>query len=295
MNWKSTLLLVVLAAVACVWLWKGNEWGQKLGLKPSGPPADSPQLTAMEADFTPATITRLEVTPHGGTPFSFESYEIPDKESGKPKKAWKQSGNWPLRAKEVGELAELLGTLRTRFQPVPLPENADLTAFGLAETQQPITVKVNAGGKEYTLKFGEPPVPTGETAFTRIAYVRVNNANEVLQLGPDVMPLLRRPAETYLRRQLFYDVDRVKIAGVAPPTPPGVPPPDAPPPTAIVVPGDSISEIRIVSRGKKLLGVTPWWANHDFTLKRIASTPAPTVTAKSAEASVQPDRLAECW
>ena len=37
MNWKSTIALVILAAVAGVWLWKGDEWGSRLGLRRAAP------------------------------------------------------------------------------------------------------------------------------------------------------------------------------------------------------------------------------------------------------------------
>src|SRR6266511_80985 len=73
-------------------------------------------------------------------------------------------------------------------------------------------------------------------------------------------------------------------------------PPEVPPPSMVSLPGAGVATIRIVStEGPKLFGVTPWPASGTFTLKRIATTPPPTVTEKNAEASVQPDRLADAW
>jgi hypothetical protein len=282
MNWKSTLALVILAAGAGLWLWKGDAVAPRLA--PKAAPPDSPALAALEADFTPVAITRVEVAPPGGDAFVFEKGE----------KGWAQPGNWPLRAAEVNELVEMLGTLRTRFQPVPLPENPDLASYGLADAQKPVVVKVKAGGKDYALKFGEPELKPGEAPFTRPAYVRVGDAGEVLKLGPDVMPVLRRPADSYRRRQLFSDVERVKLAGAVPPFPqPGMPPDAAP--TTVTLPGPSVEAVRVSAKSPKVFGFTPWTASGAFTLKRVGPTPAQSVTSKNAESAVQPDRFADAW
>ncbi len=283
MNWKSTVVLVILAAGAGVWLWKSDTWAPNFGKRAA--PIDPPALAALEADFTPATVTRVELLPPNGEASVFE----------RKGEVWAQPGNWPLRPVEVNELVEALGTLRTRFQPVPLPEDADLAAFGLADTQKPLTAKVTAGGKEYTLKFGEPKAAAGETAFTRSAFVRVNDAAEVLKLGPDVMPVVRRPAEVYRRRQLFADVERVKFAGVAPPFAPPGQPPEPTTPTVVTLPSAVVEEVRVTNKSPKVLGLTPWPTSGVFTLTRTGPTPAPTVTAKGAEPVVQPDRLADAW
>src|SRR5262245_41643147 len=132
MNWKSTLVLVVLAAGAGVWLWKGDVWAPSTAPKSAAP--DAPALATLETDFTHATLARIEVAPVGADPFVCE----------RSAKGWKQPGDWPIRALEVNELADTLGTLRTRFQPVPLPPDADLATFGLADAQKPLTVKVSA-------------------------------------------------------------------------------------------------------------------------------------------------------
>lgn len=291
MNWKSTILLVILAAVAGLWLWKGDELLSQVApnwVKKTAPP-DPPALAAIEADLAPEKLTRIEISPSGGDAFVFTKNE----------KGWSQPGNWPLRAGEVNELVELFSTLRTRFQPIPLPEDANLAEFGLTDAQKPIVVKVKVKTgnveKEYTLRFGEPELKSGETQFTRAAFVRVDDAKEVLKLGPDVLPVLRRPADSYRRRQLVPEVERVKLAGTAPPFQPGLPPEPATA-TTLTLPGSSVEEIRITStKAPKVFGSTPWPASGSFTLKRIAPTPAATVTDKNAEPTVQPERLADAW
>jgi hypothetical protein len=284
MNWKSTLVLVVLAAGAGAWFWYGDVWVPWTA--PKAPPADPPALAALEAALTPDALTRIEVAPAGGGgALVLERTE----------KGWKQPGGWPVRAGEVDELVRTLGTLRTRFQPVPVPEGGDLTPFGLAPAQKPLGVTVTAGDKSYALQFGEPDLKPGETAFTRPAFARLGADGEVLKLGPDVMPVLRRPAESYHRRQLFSDNERVRLAGTGPAlAAPGVPP-EVPPPTTVSLPGPGVTEIRVAAESLKPFGFPAWPLDRAFTLARIAPTPGPTVTDKNAEASVQPDRLADAW
>lgn len=281
MNWKSTVLLVILAAGAGVWLWKGDTWAPNIGRKPTT--GDPPALQTLETDFTAATITRVEVLPATGDPFVLERTE----------KGWKQPGNWPLRSVEANELVETIANLRTRFQPIALPEGTDLATYGLTAEQKPLTVTITANGNKYVLKCGEPKASTGETAFTRPAFVRVNDADEVIKLGPDVMPVLRRPAETYRRRQLFSDVERVKFAGAPSFGPGGMPEPGVP--TNVKLAGSLVEEVRITGKSVTILGLTPWYLDGRFTLKRTGPTPTPTVTTKGADAVVQPDRLADAW
>ena len=280
MNLKSTFALLILAAAAGFWLWKGDELVPRLA--PKGAPADTPTVTALETDFTPEKITRIEITPPGGDPFVF----VREGDS------WSQPGSWPLRTVEVNELVQALGTLRTRFQPVPA--EGDLKAFGLAESQKPLSVKVTAGGKEYALKFGEPELKPGEAPFTRPAYVQVNGTSELLKLGPDVMPVLRRPADSYRRRQLFPEVERVKFAGAPRFTQPGAPP-EPPVPETVALPSGKIEEVRVGGEPATFFGHAVWPESPAFTLRRTGPTPAPAVTERNAEATVQPDRLADAW
>ena len=64
MNWKSTVALVILAAVAGVWLWKGDAWAPSTA--PKSAPPDPTALAQLEDDLKPETLTRIEVAPPGG-------------------------------------------------------------------------------------------------------------------------------------------------------------------------------------------------------------------------------------
>ncbi len=284
MNWKSTIALVILAAGAGAWLWKGDAWAPKLANRAARP--DAPALTALEGDLKPDAIARIEIVPHGGDPFVFERVG----------KLWKQHGNWPLLTVEVDDLVKVVGNLRTRFQPVPLPEGEE-AAFGLTDAQQPVLVKVTVSGREkpYELAFGEAVKKPGETAFTRPAYLRVGDAKEVFKLGPDVLPMLRRAADSYRRRQLFFEVERVELAGAAPPFPmPGMQPEPAAPNT-VTLPGPDVEEIRVIDKSKKPAEPLKWHQESTFALRRIGPTPAPSATEKNAEPTVQPERLSDAW
>ncbi|MCS6865314.1 MAG: DUF4340 domain-containing protein [Gemmataceae bacterium] len=282
MNWKSTLLLLILTGAAGAWLWKGDQWLPQWA--PPAAPADSPVVATLERDFSPANLVRIEVRPPGADPFLFV----------READGWSQPGGWPLRAAEVNELVDTLGTLRTRFHPIPIA-NGDLSPFGLAEAQKPFVVQVKtATTAEYTLRFGEPPAQPGDVPFTRPAYVQINNAPEVLKLGPDVMPVLRRPADAYRRRQLFAEVERVKFAGTPALTQPGLPP-EPPVPNTVTLPGPAVQQIQVRGKIVRLWGKPIWFASENFTLQRIAPTPRPTVTERNAEPTVQPDRLADAW
>lgn len=280
MNWKTNLALVLLAAGAGVWLWKGDEWVPALA--PKVAPPDPEAVAALETDLTPAALARVEIAPPGADPFAFE----------KSPTGWAQPGNWPLRAQEVNELIEALGTLRTRFRPVAVPAEQGLKAFGLDDTQKPLVVRVRANGRDHTLLFGEAP-DRPEPAFARPAFVKLGTG-EVLQLGADVLPVLRRPADAYRRRQLFADVERVKVAGGPPAFVPGAPPEPGGPQT-LTLPGPDVTEIRVTGEVPKALGVPLWFAGGEFALKRVGPTPAPAATERGAEPVLPPDRLADAW
>ena len=212
MNAKATLALVALAGIAAIWYLKGDAWAPGLGIRaPHSEPVMSPAASALDT-LTPTGIAKIDISFPSGEPLVLERTSTGS--------GWKLPGNWPLRTPEVEELLETLGTLRTRFHPIPVPEGSDLARYGLAADQKPLSVKLTADRQLLTLTFGEPMPIAGETPFTRPAYVRVNESPEVLRLGPDVMSVLRRPPESYRRRSLFPDIERVKLAGGAAPASP---------------------------------------------------------------------------
>lgn len=293
MNAKSTVALVLLAGLAGAWYFLGDRLAPKLGIDPVHPEPPASRAAAALDALTPDAITSVTVAFPSGDPL-----ELSRADAGSP---WKMPGNWPPRAVEVNELVETLGTLRARFHPEPLGDNPDLAKYGLAPNQKPlaVTVKYRTGGAEgsHELAFGEPPVPEGETTFTRPAYVRVSTKDadglartEVLKLGPDVIPVVRRPAEAYRRRQLFPDVERVRIAGAA--TPFG--PPGADAPVTIALPGPNVASVTVERPVPKFLNFD-LSALGSFTLARVGKLPEPAVLTRGGEAALRADRLADGW
>ena len=283
MHWKSTLLLVVLAAGAGAWYFKGDDWAARLGLREAPPAVESPSLAVLADKLTPAAVTRVEVPQPAGEPLVVE----------KAGAGWRLPGNWPLRGPEAEELVGLLANLRTRFQPVAAEAGTDLSPYGLAPAQKPTAVKVTANGIPYVLTFGEPPA-AGEPPFTRPAYVRVNDFPEVLRLGPDVLPLLRRPADDYRRRQLFPVGERVKVLASAGPF--GVPVgPSSGVSTAVLL-GDRVTAVSARGPGAPISVFGAKLPQPvSYTLRRTGPTPPPTSADRGAERAIAPDRLAEAW
>jgi len=303
MNWKSTIALVLLAGGAGAWFFYGDAWKPKLGLETARPePASSFALRSVET-LSPEDITSIKVTYPSGDPL--------DVKRSSAHSPWTMPGNWPPRVPDVQELARALGTLRARFHPEQLGEQPDLAKYGLAPDQKPVAVvvgykKLDAAGKPLAegtldLRFGEPPIPEGETSFTRPAFVRITTKDaegkeqsEVVKLGPDVMPIIKRSADSYRRRQLFPDIERVKIATSAPPPSPFGPPPPADAPATITLPGEQTETITVTRPLPLVLGfdLSPV---SSFTLKRVGSLPEPGVAAKGGEPTLRPDRLADAW
>ena len=205
MNVKSTAMLVLLASAAALWYFKGDAWGPAVGIKPAHREAAKSAAEAELDDLTPAAINHVEIAfPNG------ESLVL---DRAANEMGWKLPGNWPLRKREVEELVDTLGSLRSRFHAIELPPGANLAQYGLAADQKPVVVKLTTTSQVLTLTFGEPKTASDETAFTRAAYVRVDDCTELVKLGPDVMPVVRRSADSYKRRTLFPDIERVKLAG----------------------------------------------------------------------------------
>ena len=65
--------------------------------------------------------------------------------------------------------------------------------------------------ESHTLLFGEPPDDATGNPFTKPTYLRMDSQAEVIRLAPGTKALVNRPRETYLKRQLFPEVERVKI------------------------------------------------------------------------------------
>src|SRR5262249_20766184 len=100
-------------------------------------------------------------------------------------------GDWPIRRYEVDELLATLRDLKSRYFPIPVDDKTDLSPYGLASDQKPVTVKITSKDDTQILRFGEEPAKAGVNPFTRASYVRENGKNQIVWLGPNVLPSLR--------------------------------------------------------------------------------------------------------
>jgi hypothetical protein len=266
MNLKSTILLVILALAIGVALWKGADLAPKAGLAP--PPEEPAKGKSAQtlAGIAPAEITSIAVTAPGSAPVKFTAAE-----AGKPLEL---PGNWPARRNEIDELIATIAGIKSRFQPVPIGD--DLKPFGLTKSEKPVVVEVVAKSGTHTLTFGEAPEQAGENPFVRPAFVRVDEEPEVLRLGPDVLPILRRNAEFYRKRQIFPDATRVKVADSARGAQEAIPQ---------YLLGDAVKSISVDGPMGR------------YVLKRIGETPkpAPPPDKPAGDAVVVASRIADVW
>lgn len=270
MNLKSTIALLLLAGGVGVLIWKGGDLAPQVGLAPEpNPPAAGSSTAALE-HLKRDRITAVTIKAPGAAPIEFTAQG--------PGQPLELPGNWPVRRNEVEELIAAVTGVRSRFESVPLDEAKDVAPFGLAANQAPVVVSVQTKGEKdetHTLTFGEAPETAGENPFTRAAFVRVDQEPEVLRLGPDVLPVLRRPAEFYRKRQLFPDADRLKVTDTA----------KLPEPTSQFLLGDAVKSIRVEG------------PNGGYTLTRTGETPKPTPLGDKpgGEAAIVAPRLADVW
>lgn len=200
MNLKTTFVLLALVVVGIVLFLFGPELPVRLGLKPRPPnPTGTGTLALLENELQLQNLTRIDVR-HGDQHITLER---------SPGGAWALPGRWPVRKLEADRLVALLGGLRSRFTPDPLEGDApDLKKFGL--DRPAVAVAVTAGGKEYSLEFGERAEGEG-TRFSRPTYLRLSEKvgdklegkAEVIRLAPGLAAELSRPLDYYQQRRLF--------------------------------------------------------------------------------------------
>ncbi len=280
MRWLITLLLLVLVLAGGFWLVAGDRVRTAVGLAKPEQAAPAASFALLDQYLRPDQLRELRVTAPGQPPLVLTR---------NADGTWSQPGNWPVRDAEVAALVNTLTTLRSRFAAVPLAKDApDLAAYGLdspaARVEVAADVRTDAGTKTVTLRFGRPPAADGEPDFARPTYLRVEDQPEVVRLGPDVFTVLARPPEAYRRRQLFPDVERVKLTGGEPPPNPLQPTP----PTAAGRPpllGDRYASVRVER------------ANSSYTLTRTAKTPDPRrdPDRPAGEPAVPANDLARAW
>src|SRR5262245_44062531 len=110
MNLKTTFVLLVLA-VAGVGAWILS------GLRTPAKVPDAGTRQVLEAELKAPNLRKIEVRAGNRTAVFQRSGET-----------WTMPGNWPTRQLEVKQLVDLLVSLHSRFEPIPLPHDERLGA-----------------------------------------------------------------------------------------------------------------------------------------------------------------------
>jgi Domain of unknown function (DUF4340) len=181
MNLKTTFLLVLLVAAGAA------GWVIYTAQTPTA--AKSSTLRFLEESLQPASLTRITLAKGNDTRYTLERNGA----------EWSLPGRWPVRTQDVDHIVQVLTGLRSRFAPVPVAKDADLSEYGLGDGA--LTVKIKLGDKEHTLVLGEQP--DKDNRFTRATFLRLDDQPEVVRLGPGIIAELDRPQEYLQQRRLF--------------------------------------------------------------------------------------------
>jgi hypothetical protein len=187
MNWKTTLLLVILlGAGAGAWVWHDR--------KPAADAA-SQTLGMLKEAVDPAKLTRIEVSRGKESRFVLEKHGD----------EWSLPGRWPVRGPEVELYLKSLAALQSRFVPETIEAGADVAKLGLGDDA--LVIKVKSDGKDRVLRLGEEQ--TGDNnRFTRPTWLRLDDVPERVRLGPGVVAALDRTQDHFQQRRLF-PIERV--------------------------------------------------------------------------------------
>ena len=151
MNFRTTIVLLILAAGGGTAYWYRDSLAAKLGYAPPASADGKPGTLYILRRIRPDAITRIAVTRDGKT------LDLVRKG-----KAWNLPGGWPTRGPEVQELVDLMTGLDSRFEPISVGSNSDLTPYGLDKKQKSVEVTLTVAlpgvenGQSYRLLFGEP-------------------------------------------------------------------------------------------------------------------------------------------
>ncbi len=272
MNFRTTIFLLVLGAGLAALVWKRDAVFKRANQTTTAEPtAEAPAaLGNLRAD----RITAVTVRVAGSTPLALKAAG--------PGQPLELPGNWPVRRNEVAELVGAVTDLKSRFQPEVIGQRSTLENLGLAESSAPPPVVVevvsqstDGSPKTDRLTFGQPQTAPGANPFLAPAFVRVNDEDHAYNVGQDVLAVLRRPLDSYRKRQVFPEAERVKLADT---------PKDASPqPTFLVT--DAVTAITVQG------------PNGGYTLQRIALTPkpAPPIDKPTGDAILPATAIAESW
>src|SRR6516164_9047580 len=141
MNFKTTLVLLLLVASgAGFWLVR-SPLASRLGLGLSAPEADTDDtLVVLEDRLTPDKLTRIEIKPRHADAVVLERVAGGD---------WTALGGWPTRKPEIDQLVKMLTGLRSRFALIATDEEHPLKDYGLDSPA--VYVTLTADAKEYKL------------------------------------------------------------------------------------------------------------------------------------------------
>ena len=277
MNTKTTIVLASLIVFLGLLFWVGPMMAPSLGLAPKAVEISDAGSYQELAKLPVESVTRIEIqAPEREAPLVLSASE-----TGKPLAL---PGNWPIRRHEVDELMNVLRDLKSRYHPIAIDDKTNLEPYGLKDDQKPIRVEIEAGKVVKKLKFGEAPLKSGENPFTRACYVLVEGKKEILRLGPQVMPILRRDEDAYRLRQLFPEAIRARVAERRQPKKGPKEDPDALPAKDFLLSGAAVKITIDTPSGK-------------FVLQRVGAMPQSQALNEQSddELGILPAKLAEAW
>jgi hypothetical protein len=266
MNFKTTLVLLVLTAVGGVTWFYWEKVAPHVGLAPKAANPNGAGSPEVLEKLARDKIRSVKIQNGAETVVLEKTREG----------TWALPGKWPTRKAEAEELIDQLGKLHSRFAVIPFDgPDQDLKPFGLDPSQNPVSVTID-GDEPARILLGEADSSEGGV-FARPTYARINDKPEIVRLGPDILPILKHPREYYQRRQLFPESERVKFAESRAASPFG-PTPDA-----------STGPVAI-PRARQIVLEGP---QGKVVLKNL--NPDENPAAYQTAASVDPVQLAERW
>lgn len=194
MNWKTTLVLILLTSTVTLgYIYREDlpSWIQSN--KDDSLQTKSESLKILNS-LSEKDLSKIIVQRSSDDPLTLSKNED---------KQWTLPGNWPMREDKVKKLVETLTNLETRFKPIAIEDNTDLSQYGLASPT--LTVLLEGEGKDNKrqLAFGSAKRSADGNDFYRPDYLRVDNNKEIIRLGSGTVATLNQPREHYLQYRLF--------------------------------------------------------------------------------------------
>ena len=189
MNYRTTFFLLLFVAMAGAGYYFGPRFIPGLpwaGTSAASTPDDSAKI--IEKELTEGKFSRITI--HS----PINDLTLEKGQGGE----WSLQGKWPVRKPEANELVRLLSHLKSRFEPIKV-DQAAIDRMGLDKPA--VTVSVQAGDATHELKFSEEK--GDQNRFSRPTYLRIDNRDDVIRLGPGLIAQLNKPQDYYQQRRLF--------------------------------------------------------------------------------------------